>query len=130
MCPLMQFTDGGRKFQCPFCKALTEVPASYFQHLDHTGKRIDVFQRPELCLGTYECVATKGTLLPLPIILQPFFYSHIYFHADYCRDSKEPSPPAIIFAIDVSYPMVKEGVVDLLCKNMKVQHNRLIFLTF
>jgi len=97
MCPLMQFTDGGRKFQCPFCKALTEVPASYFQHLDHTGKRIDVFQRPELCLGTYECVATK----------------------DYCRDSKEPSPPAIIFAIDVSYPMVKEGVVDLLCKNMK-----------
>merc|ERR1719385_432757 len=97
MCPLMQFTDGGRKFQCPFCRAITEVRADYFQHLDHNGRRIDAYQRPELCLGTYECLATT----------------------DYCRDSKKPSPPAIIFAIDVSYPMVKEGVVEILCKNMK-----------
>ena len=52
---------------------------------------------PELCLGTYECLATK----------------------DYCRDSKEPQPPGIIFAIDVSYPMMKEGVVQLICANMK-----------
>ena len=97
MSPMMQFTDGGRKFQCVFCKALTEVPAAYFQHLDHTGKRSDCYQRPELCLGTYECMATK----------------------DYCRDGKQPNPPGVIFAIDVSYPMVKEGVVDLLCKHMK-----------
>merc|ERR1719385_52779 len=97
MCPLMQFTDGGRKFQCPFCRAITEVRADYFQHLDHNGRRIDAYQRPELCLGTYECLATT----------------------DYCRDSKKPSPPAIIFAIDVSYPMIKEGVVEILCKNMK-----------
>ncbi len=51
----------------------------------------------ELCLGTYECVATK----------------------DYCRDSKEPNTPGVIFAIDVSYPMVKEGVVQLICANIK-----------
>ena len=51
----------------------------------------------ELCLGTYECVATK----------------------DYCRDSKEPNTPGILFAIDVSYPMIKEGVVQLICKHMK-----------
>ena len=51
----------------------------------------------ELCLGTYECVATK----------------------DYCRDSKEPNTPGIIFAIDVSYPMIKEGVVQLICANIK-----------
>ena len=50
-----------------------------------------------MCLGTYECVATK----------------------DYCRDSKEPQAPGIIFAIDVSYPMMKEGVVQLICANMK-----------
>ena len=24
MCPFMQFIDGGRRFQCPFCKATTE----------------------------------------------------------------------------------------------------------
>ena len=38
---------------------------------------------------------------------------------DYCRDSVEPSAPGVIFAIDVSYPMVKEGVVQIICDNMK-----------
>ena len=35
------------------------VPADYFAHLDHTGRRIDTYDRPELCLGSYEFVATK-----------------------------------------------------------------------
>jgi len=97
MSPFMVFTDGGKRFSCNFCKATTEVPQEYFQHLDHTGQRIDKNERPELCLGTYEFVATK----------------------DYCRDSKPPKPPGILFAIDVSYPMMKEGIVHLLCQNMK-----------
>merc|ERR1719210_1189250 len=97
MCSLMQFIDGGRRFQCVFCKATTEVPAEYFQHLDHTGRRVDHYQRPELCLGTYECLATK----------------------DYCREGVEPKVPAVLFAIDVSYPMMKEGIVQLICSNMK-----------
>merc|ERR1719242_1542778 len=95
--PYMVFTDGGKRFQCIFCKATTEVPQEYFQHLDHTGQRIDKFERPELCLGTYEFTATK----------------------DYCRDSKMPKPPGILFAIDVSYPMMKEGIIQLICQNMK-----------
>merc|ERR1711962_289878 len=57
----------------------------------------DKYERPELCLGTYDMIATK----------------------DYCRDSKFPSPPGILFAIDVSYPMIKEGIVSLVCQNMK-----------
>merc|ERR1712180_228365 len=97
MSPFMTFTDGGKRFQCSFCKATTEVPQEYFQHLDHTGVRMDKYDRPELCLGTYDMVATK----------------------DYCRDSKPPNPPGILFAIDVSYPMVKEGVVSLVCQHMK-----------
>jgi len=97
MSPYMTFTDGGKRFQCSFCKATTEVPQEYFQHLDHTGQRMDKFERPELCLGTFEFVATK----------------------DYCRDSKPPKPPGILFAIDVSYPMMKEGIVHLICQNMK-----------
>merc|ERR1711971_838464 len=95
--PYMVFTDGGKRLQCIFCKATTEVPQEYFQHLDHTGQRIDKFERPELCLGTYEFTATK----------------------DYCRDSKMPKPPGILFAIDVSYPMMKEGIIQLICENMK-----------
>merc|ERR1719210_2077618 len=97
MSPFMDFTEGGRRFQCVFCKAFTEVPQEYFQHLDHTGQRVDKYERPELCLGTYEFTATK----------------------DYCRDNKMPSPPGILFAIDVSYPMLKEGIVQLICQNMK-----------
>merc|ERR1719402_160478 len=97
MSPFMTFTDGGKRFQCSFCKATTEVPQEYFQHLDHTGQRMDKYERPELCLGTYDIMATK----------------------DYCRDNKPPSPPGILFAIDVSYPMMKEGIVSLICQNMK-----------
>lgn len=58
MSPLMQFIDGGRRFQCLLCKATTEVPAEYFQHLDHTGQRLDKYERPELLRGSYEFVAT------------------------------------------------------------------------
>ncbi|KAH1004221.1 hypothetical protein HUJ04_004007 [Dendroctonus ponderosae] len=97
MCPYMQFIDSGRRFQCLFCKATTDVPAQYFQHLDHTGQRMDKYERPELVLGSYEFVAT----------------------ADYCRNNTLPKPPAIIFVIDVSYNNIKSGMVQLLCSKMK-----------
>lgn len=97
MCPFMQFIDAGRRFQCIFCKATTEVPNEYFQHLDHTGQRLDRYERPELMLGTFEYIATK----------------------DYCRDNVFPKSPAIVFVIDVSYNTVKSGLVNLLCTKMK-----------
>lgn len=77
MCSHMQFIDGGKRFVCCFCEAATEgfwiifflktihhsficlVPTEYFNHLDHTGRRMDYYQRPELCLGAYEIAATK-----------------------------------------------------------------------
>ncbi|XP_018325485.1 protein transport protein Sec24C isoform X2 [Agrilus planipennis] len=97
MCPFMQFIDGGRRFQCLFCKATTDVPTEYFQHLDHTGQRMDRYERPELILGSYEFVATK----------------------DYCRNNQPPQAPAIIFIIDVSYNSIKSGLVHLICSQMK-----------
>ncbi|KAL0280938.1 UNVERIFIED_CONTAM: hypothetical protein PYX00_002086 [Menopon gallinae] len=97
MSPFMQFIDGGRRFHCLFCKATTEVPGEYFQHLDHTGQRVDRFERPELILGAYEFMATK----------------------DYCRNNTLPLPPAMIFVIDVSYNNMKSGLVHLLCSRMK-----------
>ncbi|KAL1139350.1 hypothetical protein AAG570_006334 [Ranatra chinensis] len=102
MCPNMQFIDGGRRFHCLLCKATTEVPSEYFQHLDHTGQRVDRFERPELVLGAYEFVATK----------------------EYCRDNTFPKPPALIFLIDVSYNNIKSGLVSLICSQMKnfLQH--------
>jgi len=35
------------------------VPPEYFNHLDHTGRRVDCYDRPELVLGAYEFVATS-----------------------------------------------------------------------
>ncbi|XP_067431595.1 protein transport protein Sec24C isoform X3 [Thunnus thynnus] len=97
MCPYMQFIEGGRRFQCGFCSCVTEVPPHYFQHLDHTGKRVDCYDRPELSLGSYEFLAT----------------------VDYCKNNKLPQPPAFIFLIDVSYNAVKSGMVSIVCQELK-----------
>ncbi|KAM9772892.1 protein transport protein Sec24C isoform X1 [Syngnathus typhle] len=97
MCPYMQFIEGGRRFQCGFCTCVTEVPPHYFQHLDHTGKRVDFYDRPELSLGSYEFLAT----------------------VDYCKNNKVPQPPAFIFFIDVSYNAVKSGMVKIVCQELK-----------
>lgn len=40
MNPFMRFTDGGRRFQCALCHHISEIPGSYFAHLDHIGKHI------------------------------------------------------------------------------------------
>ncbi|XP_077056483.1 protein transport protein Sec24C isoform X2 [Siphateles boraxobius] len=97
MCPYMQFIEGGRRFQCGFCSCVTEVPPHYFQHLDHTGKRVDCYDRPELSMGSYEFMAT----------------------VDYCKNNKIPQPPAYIFLIDVSYNAVKNGMVGIVCQELK-----------
>lgn len=97
MNPYMMFIDGGRRFQCVFCGAATDVPNEYFAHLDHTGRRTDCYDRAELCLGSYELVATK----------------------DYCKNSVLPNAPAFIFMIDVSYNSVKSGLVQLVCERLK-----------
>ncbi|MEQ2193506.1 hypothetical protein XENOCAPTIV_000363 [Xenoophorus captivus] len=83
MCPYMQFIDG--------------VPVFYFQHLDHMGRRVDFYERPELSLGSYEFDATL----------------------DYCKNNKPPNPPAYIFMIDVSYSNIKSGLVKLICDELK-----------
>ncbi|KAL7055613.1 hypothetical protein AAHC03_023028 [Spirometra sp. Aus1] len=93
MCPSFTFIDGGRRFQCSLCGASTDVPEGYFAHLDHTGRRVDAYQRAELCLGSYELVATK----------------------EYCKNDELPQPPAFIFLLDVSQAAIRSGLVSLFC---------------
>ncbi|THD28808.1 Transport protein Sec24D [Fasciola hepatica] len=95
MSPFVSFIDGGRRFQCPLCNGLTEVPEQYFAHLDHTGRRTDAYHRPELCLGSYELLATT----------------------EYCKNNELPKPPAFIFILDVSQSAVRSGLVQLFCSN-------------
>uniref|UniRef100_A0A5S6R393 Protein transport protein Sec24C n=1 Tax=Trichuris muris TaxID=70415 RepID=A0A5S6R393_TRIMR len=102
MCPFMTFFDGGRRFRCPFCSVSTEVPEQYFSHLDHTGRRIDANERPELHLGSYEYVATK----------------------EYCKDGIWPQSPVFMFMLDVSYNAVRSGLLNKFCQNIKfLLHN-------
>uniref|UniRef100_A0A8C1Q495 SEC24 homolog D, COPII coat complex component n=1 Tax=Cyprinus carpio TaxID=7962 RepID=A0A8C1Q495_CYPCA len=103
MCPYMQFMEGGRRYQCGFCSCINEVPVQYFQHLDHMGRRMDLYERPELSLGSYEFIATL----------------------DYCKNNKPPNPPAYIFMIDVSYNNIKSGLVKLICEELKTLLDRL-----
>lgn len=93
----MEFQDGGRSFRCPFCHARTGVEDSYFAHLDHTGRRTDIDQRAELCLGAYDLVATK----------------------QYCKNGIAPKEPAFIFMIDVSYNAISNGMLPLVCANLE-----------
>lgn len=81
------FVDGGRRFHCIFCQCVNEVPETYFCHLDHTGRRRDIEQRPELTCGSVDYVATPQ-------------YS-----------SREVHIPSILFAIDVSYAAVQSGAL-------------------
>ncbi|XP_034967495.1 protein transport protein Sec24D [Zootoca vivipara] len=103
MCPFMQFIEGGRRYQCGFCNCVNDVPPFYFQHLDHVGRRIDHYERPELSLGSYEYIATL----------------------DYCKNNKPPQLPAYIFMIDVSYNNIKSGLVKLICEELKTVLDRL-----
>ncbi|NXD71206.1 SC24D protein, partial [Eolophus roseicapillus] len=103
MCPFMQFIEGGRRYQCGFCNCVNDVPPFFFQHLDHIGRRVDHYERPELSLGSYEYIATL----------------------DYCRNNKPPKPPAYIFMIDVSYRNINSGLVKLICEELKTLLDKL-----
>lgn len=84
----VQFQDGGRSFKCNFCSVSNDVPEQYFCNLDHTGRRHDIAQRPELTCGTVEYKATEV----------------------YC--ARPPQPASYLFAIDVTYNAVKSGMVS------------------
>ncbi|KAK9760738.1 COPII coat Sec23p-Sfb3p heterodimer component [Basidiobolus ranarum] len=86
--PFVTFTDGGRKFVCNLCQHENEVPDTYFCNLDMNGRRLDIDMRPELRCGTVEFVATK----------------------EYCN--RPPVPASFIFAIDVSWNAVQNGMLN------------------
>ncbi|PAA61724.1 hypothetical protein BOX15_Mlig008454g1 [Macrostomum lignano] len=97
MSPYMTWLDGGRRFQCALCGGTTDTPETYFAHLDHTGRRMDTYQRPELHLGSYEMLAT----------------------AEYCKGGILPGTPGLVFMIDVGYRAVKSGLTALVCAHIR-----------
>ncbi|KAK2975141.1 hypothetical protein RJ640_010821 [Escallonia rubra] len=86
--PYVTFTDGGRKWRCNICALLNDVSGDYFAHLDASGRRIDLDQRPELIKGSVEFIA------PAEYMVRP------------------PMPPVYFFLIDVSISAVRSGMLE------------------
>lgn len=71
------------------CRLSCSVPGEYFAHLDASGRRIDLDQRPELTKGSVEFVA------PTEYMMRP------------------PMPPVYFFLIDVSISAVRSGMIEV-----------------
>ena len=65
------------------------VQGDYFAHLDATGRRIDLDQRPELTKGSVDFVA------PTEYMVRP------------------PMPPLYFFLIDASIAAVRSGMLEV-----------------
>ncbi|GBG63774.1 hypothetical protein CBR_g39318 [Chara braunii] len=89
--PFMRFLDAGRRFQCNLCGNMNETPRSYFCNLGPDMRRRDADERPELCKGTVEFVATPEFMIRPPM-------SRTYF-----------------FLIDVSMTAVSSGMTACVC---------------
>ncbi|XP_074557837.1 protein transport protein SEC24 A-like [Curcuma longa] len=93
--PYVTFTDAGRKWRCNLCSFLNDVPAEYYCALDASGRRSDINQRPELCKGSVEFVASTEYMV------------------------RPPMPPLYFFLIDVSVSAVRSGLLEIVAKTIK-----------
>lgn len=94
--PFMRFEDGGRSFICSFCGAKNETPSNYFCYLGPDGQRRDLYDRPELHLGTVEYAA------PSAFMVRP------------------PMPPVHFFLIDATFNSVAHGALHTICSSIKL----------
>ncbi|KAJ2345920.1 COPII coat Sec23p-Sfb3p heterodimer component [Coemansia sp. RSA 2618] len=85
--PHMVFINGGKHFVCNICRHENDVPDDYFCNLDMVGRRLDREARPELFNGSVEFVATKDFI------------------------TRESQPASFVFAIDVTWNAVQNGMV-------------------
>ncbi|KAK3120056.1 hypothetical protein QOZ80_9AG0680740 [Eleusine coracana subsp. coracana] len=89
--PFMRFVDQGRHFICNLCGFSNDTPRDYMCNLGPDGRRRDADDRPELCRGTVEFVATKEFLV------------------------RDPMPAVYFFLIDVSMNAVQTGATAAAC---------------
>nr|CAD1818545.1 unnamed protein product [Ananas comosus var. bracteatus] len=89
--PFMRFIDQGRRFVCNLCGFSNETSRDYMCNLGPDGRRRDADDRPELCRGTVEFVATKEFMV------------------------REPMPAVYFFLIDVSMNAIQTGATAAAC---------------
>ncbi|KAF0896612.1 hypothetical protein E2562_026314 [Oryza meyeriana var. granulata] len=89
--PFMRFVDQGRHFVCNLCGFSNDTPREYICNLGPDGRRRDADDRPELCRGTVEFVASKEFLV------------------------RDPMPAVYFFLIDVSMNAIQTGATAAAC---------------
>ncbi|KAK6148011.1 hypothetical protein DH2020_018923 [Rehmannia glutinosa] len=89
--PFMKFIDQGRRFICNFCGFTDETPRDYHCNLGPDGRRRDADERPELCRGTVEFIASKEFMV------------------------RDPMPAVFFFLIDVSMNAIQTGATAAAC---------------
>ncbi|CAA0806865.1 Protein transport protein Sec24-like [Striga hermonthica] len=89
--PFVKFIDQGRRFICNLCGFTDETPRDYYCNLGPDGRRRDADDRPELCRGTVEFLATKEYMV------------------------RDPMPAVFFFLIDVSMNAIQTGATAAAC---------------
>ncbi|XP_015887569.3 protein transport protein SEC24 C [Ziziphus jujuba] len=89
--PFMKFIDQGRRFICNLCGFTDDTPRDYHCNLGPDGRRRDADERPELCRGTVEFVATREFMV------------------------RDPMPAVYFFLIDVSMNAIQTGATAAAC---------------
>lgn len=89
--PFMKFIDQGRRFICNLCGFTDETPREYYSNTAPDGRRRDADERPELCRGTVEFVASKEYMV------------------------RDPMPAVFFFLIDVSMNAIQTGATAAAC---------------
>ncbi|XWS15138.1 hypothetical protein CRYUN_Cryun35bG0068400 [Craigia yunnanensis] len=79
--PFMKFIDQGRKFICNLCGFTDDTPRDYHCNLGPDGRRRDADERPELCRGTVEFVASKEYMVRDPMAAVYFFLIDVSMNA-------------------------------------------------
>ena len=68
---------------------------SYYAPLDENGRRTDFYERPELCNGAVEFIATGDYMV------------------------RAPQPPVYMFLIDVSATAISSGFTQEVCEGIR-----------
>ncbi|GFH20962.1 uncharacterized protein HaLaN_18173 [Haematococcus lacustris] len=90
----MRFASSGRSFTCNFCGCSNQTPDSYFCHLGPNGRRHDADDRPELCHGSVEYLATQDYLV------------------------RPAMAPSHFFLVDVTQTAVASGATATVCSSI------------
>ncbi|OIW06786.1 hypothetical protein TanjilG_11511 [Lupinus angustifolius] len=111
--PFMKFVDQGRRFICNLCGFSDETPREYHCNLGPDGRRRDADERPELCRGVVEFVATKEFMEgPRTMVGIATFDSTIHFY-NLKRALQQPLMLIIPDVQDVYTPLQTDVIVPL-----------------